>query len=648
MTITKYQALTQSRNSKQRKKGYKKVVSDIEDKISTGDVDSVIRVLKQSGYFINDKHSQSIDASKLIEICDEAFHNSSKWKKTNSRLEKESAIINEKFDDIKIRLNSLNASIPEGLRTFVYLMGLEVHLRRSFMLGSRRIVFHRKFEEALIHDDMLNQLIETSGTVLSHFKHVENTASINPLDIDFVEIMNDMEFETTEYLNLSSVWRNLQEIADMWSASDIEIVVENGHVEFDCKTALASERLIAFIAFMDVSNAKQFKQIFYEMLNPITNTLGYVFMKPRLYQLERMDMDFINDAMFMGEDSLTKSGIPISQILRAYNSLRFISEKKIRKSKFNLKVRKSRDLVFIESKDYWIKLFIKAGVSKDLVNEVFELLVFGDQSADILDSPLYPFGEYFILLPTATFKINSSKSLLSLLNSKDKGLDIKGYVFEKHLHSVVQKSDCKVETYKKKVNGEEFECDLIIAIGNDVLLVEAKNYSPDSSFRDYENRVFEMESACNQLNRIAKHIEDNEQLEEILGIEKVNSITKVVVSSISVGCTRKYNDVYITDEVYFSAFFLRKCPSAIVINHQKKEHITIRQNPFLYEGKMTIDQFKTMLEMDSVKGAIKRNRISSENFNMNNFGYTQSCYRESIGSFTFKEDASIDDAKVYL
>ena len=324
-----------------------------------------------------------------------------------------------------------------------------------------------------------------------------------------------------------------------------------------------------------------------------------------------------------------------------------ISERKLKKQSNKIFLNSLKQVAIIRRKTYWWKLFKLAGIEESVIDDIFELLVYSKGSRDLLDCPLYQFGEDYILLPSIAVKINPAKSLLSNLNSRNIDVDFKGDVFENHLIETIKKTNCHYTTFSKKVNGEPYQCDLLFEINGSVVMVEAKNLSPITSFRDYDKNNELLNKACIQLNRISDYMIQNEDIASMLGIKEVKSITKLVISSIPVGENKMNKGVYITDELCFSGYFLRRSPT---INYKDSEgnYKIFELYSQFYKGEICLKQFIELLEEDPYKKSLESKRIVENEHFIDKYKFTNECYEEGYKSFQICDGLSYEDIERYI
>lgn len=647
MSIVKYQSLTQSDDAKKRKEGWRKISNEIAA-LNEHQSSEAAQLIKTSGYLINERRDNTKYLEKVLSLCDEKFKEDFSWYKIKSNLLREATIFNTLYKDIRIDLDEINTKIPQTLRTYMYLLTTEIMIRDIMAKAQYEIKGNKNFYKAMELEDEIDRIVETTGTILNYIRRTEDISAVSLKSIQ-ANNLNELMYNASQYLGLANFWKGLKEICDIWTVSDLEIFIEDKKdIFFNSKVPSAKERTVASLSYSDISTAKQYKFSLNQVHGSKLALLSNIHIKERLAQLEEVNLDFINDVLFMGEESQIRNRVCIKDILRAYSILIAISERKLKKKSNKNFFKLLNQVAFVKRKKFWLKLLKRAGIEESVITYIFELLVYSNKSRDLLDCPLYQFGEYFILLPSIAQKINPARSLLSNLNSRNIDVDFKGGVFENHLIKIIEKTNCNHTTFSKKINGETYQCDLIFEINGDVVLVEAKNLSPITSFRDFDKNNELLNEASIQLNRISNYMIQNEDIASMLGIKYVKSITKLVVSSIPVGKNKIFKGVYITDELYFSGYFLRRAPSLNYLNPSKEAYYKFELYSQFYKGEICLKQFIELLEGDPIKNNLELKRIVESEYFIDKYRVKNECYEEGRKSVQICDDLSCEDIKRYI
>lgn len=644
--MKKYQYCTQSSNYKERKKGKKRVLRDLEMAIENENFEEIIIILKASGYLINETRDNTSEANEMIEKCDMNIKNN-KWPTYKRKLLLETKILNDVLNKIKSKLDQISNDLPENMRTYYYLISLEAAARECINYVDNHNIGDIDIKQLYLNEELINMYAETSGIVLRylcyHEKLNENIIKIilnTPVKFELVE-------HSYNYIVLADLWRGVKENIDVWTYGNLDITVENDEVTLNSKCDETLERAICDISYNDISNAKQYKLEIAQCFVHFYKKLPIVNKSVKKDLNMSFNKDNIEDLLFMDIEEKLKCGISIKNMLIAYDAIKILSDNRIKKDGKTFRVMTLRDIAFVEEKEYWITHFVKSGVSKSEVYAIFDMIVFSD-SRDLLDCPLYKMGKYYILLPSIGSMINSSKAMLSNFNKRGVDISFKGRVFENHLKKIVEKTKCKCTSYYKKIDKDEYQSDLIFEIDGHVIFIEAKNMSPVNSFRDYIINKERLHDACDQVNRVADYILKNEKLESVLNINEVKSISKMIVSSIPIGKNEMYNGVLITDEIYFSGYMLRKAPAVNHFDHQNKKYITYRLYTEYYSGELSIEQFKSLIQSDPIKESVKSQRIIESEFRNEEFKLIHEFYNVGTPSLLIGAENSPENIKKFV
>jgi len=645
--MEKYYIYTQSSDKEKRKKGKKKVIDDLMIAINRNDLEAITTIFKQSGYLINEMRNNKKEIQEIISLCD--LHITClDWKKVKKKLLYEADIFNNLFYKVKQDLQEVTISLPENKKTIYYMVTIECKLREFLYSINEMNSNFTNFEEKLDLENMMELYIETTGIVLRYLDYYEkididnfNKILTSKVEQNYLEIAHN-------YIQLAEIWKGLKEIVDIWMYDEVEIIVEDKTVTFNTKSDKVLEKIVAQISYNDVVNAKEISHVNLELLKPKFNrSLLYKNSSLNDHESAVFSKSFFDDILFVDVKKELYKNISLEELIIAYSLIVNLAKKRYKTQKKISSFETFEDILIVENKEYWINQLNKSKISKEKIEAIFNLIVF-DASRDSLDCPLYKIGGYYILIPSLAVKINPATSLLSNLNKRGIDISFKGKYFENYLLNIVKKTNCKVSQFHQKVSGDEFECDLIIEISGDIILVEAKNLSPIGSFRDYISNEEKLREACDQLNKTAKLLEKHADIKSILGIDKINSITKLVVSSIPIGQNKIINDVFVTDEIYFSGYFQRKSPMLHHADFNSKELITYRLYTEFYDGDLSIDQFKALLINDPLKSSIRKNRIISMNTKNDKYKMIHEFYFGGTSSVAIANKFSNEDISKFI
>lgn len=230
------------------------------------------------------------------------------------------------------------------------------------------------------------------------------------------------------------------------------------------------------------------------------------------------------------------------------------------------------------------------GVSEESFNRIFETLKF-NKEFDCYDCPLIQIDDKYFLIPTIVMNADISQVMLSRLRS----YDFRGELFEKALIKLLNDNGIVATSYEKNENGAIYQCDLLFAIKNDVYICECKSWGDDRNIRGYYDQYEKRLDAKKQLDRIAdKLLEDKPKLMEILGLERIRNIERVVILNSAIGIHKKIGNTYFCDYSGISRFVLRENPDIRLFDGNKLTTFSNRIY-FEYSGEITYNKFMTFL-----------------------------------------------------
>lgn len=235
-----------------------------------------------------------------------------------------------------------------------------------------------------------------------------------------------------------------------------------------------------------------------------------------------------------------------------------------------------------KSKDDWIEILVKYGVSKECACSLFESMIFNKKSIDLFDDPFVPCcGKYFII-PLLIDEMEPGQVLLSKLNDK-KGIDFKGYSFENYIIDILKYLEIPAIRMEHKEKSTPYQCDVAFLLNDTLFLCECKNRSSNKS---NDLSLDEMDDDIQQINRIANFYLKNPIIVKNCfhnyGYKNItyNRIQKVVVYSKVTHGTINKNDTLIMDLYKF----LQPLSRDEMTDYLAKKHTQIRDS---LTGKVT-------------------------------------------------------------
>ncbi|MDD4354040.1 MAG: hypothetical protein PHN56_06315, partial [Candidatus Nanoarchaeia archaeon] len=271
------------------------------------------------------------------------------------------------------------------------------------------------------------------------------------------------------------------------------------------------------------------------------------------------------------------SGVKLKDWLRSYSivqtyNINSSGFKQLRNKLINfqaLNIRKMisfniSDILFIKSKKWWIKKFIKGGIDKESAIKLFAKMVYEKNSTDNYDFPFIKINNKIATIPFFAGNMNVGYVLENRLSLKDVNFFEKGAQLEKHLLKFLDMYKIKKCHMHNKENNEEYECDVAFIIKDTLFLCECKSrLQPD----EYRNYIYEKnkQEDINQIKRITNFYSANKEFVVQnfkkegykISLEEIKKIKSFVIYSDGLFGLQKYNDIYLIDIDKFNVPFRR-------------------------------------------------------------------------------------------
>lgn len=345
--------------------------------------------------------------------------------------------------------------------------------------------------------------------------------------------------------------KSLDDLTTLWSLYDLKLYKNSlGQITFDVdEVEDIFNKTSSQLSYLDIKNNKMCRQAF-----------------DSFYKIKK-DTYMSNAAEFIYEHYNIKNlqqqinGIALSEYIIAYKVIHELGIKSEQEQRRQSDYSIDNNLIII--RDYKIKKkMIKSGIRSNNVDLLLEFLTFSARySVDLYDTPLFKLGNNYVLLPFIARTTEPAAAIFSNFISKDIELNIKGDNFEKKIKDILLKSNIQSRSYKKSVNGVEYQCDLVFKLKDIVYFCELKHFKQPLTFWDYaivKDKIYE---ASIQFDRIYDFYSKDAQWEEIKRdfelMEGYTSIKtrKLIVTNISMNAKFTINETKITSEYKFYTYF---------------------------------------------------------------------------------------------
>ncbi|WP_188066199.1 hypothetical protein [Brevibacillus brevis] len=532
-------------------------------------------------------------------------------------------VFNRMFESLytQKRMKSVKA-ISDTEKFYAYLLALEIFLRIledqtinkgrnsakypfTYNLGQNAGEFNLNYSEMSIEErgNLFEMISQESGKVIAFLqfydcKHVDHGDIERNIDKENV-------IKSLDHLELIDQRKVLYDLFEDWKYNEynIELIKANGIEITPVNKMKYLSRKISVNRYetirMKIMNKYNHFKISEDYLDSRTRILA-----PRMFidELEETDFRMCANQFFSVDLNDKCDDIPLNEWLRAYAIVRVISQEFLDTSSFPSTMNLSQWCV-VKSIDEWKTEFIKRGISKDNVDKMLSIMTFDNNSQDLFDCPFIRVKDLFIVIPSIARIIQGSEALRSNLPRKGFDIAFKGNNFEKAILEALADASLKCDSlyFKYKTdeeNYDEYECDAVFLIGNDLFICECKSFlQPFSSrsFYDIENKKFE---AVRQLNRISNFYSSNLHLiREKFELEltwKPRQIHKLLILSSMQGEVELVDNVHIVDYYSFNAFLYRKIPTANIMD--KKIKLNNGKYNWMLEGNITTNKLLKFIQ----------------------------------------------------
>ena len=255
-----------------------------------------------------------------------------------------------------------------------------------------------------------------------------------------------------------------------------------------------------------------------------------------------------------------KTEVNILHLIKTYVSLKKLCFKHLKQR--NIEMLSGNVLkVCVKIKNSELRKQLVEICGKDL-DKIIEIFTYG-QGKDIIDAPLISDGQYYYMIPTLVLDAQTVEVILSLANSfnfRGKGLE----------HNVINvlKSEGIACSRLKIFDGDDYECDVVFELDNNLFLVECKAWGYPKSISEYYHMNDKIIKADKQLDRNYLRIKEDMKLIlcklELGENYKISSFYKILLSNFQRGDEQELDDTFICD---FNSFkgIIKRIPSGVLV-----------------------------------------------------------------------------------
>lgn len=302
-------------------------------------------------------------------------------------------------------------------------------------------------------------------------------------------------------------------------------------------------------------------------------------------------------------------GVAITEWLRAFSIITENGQAFIKKRPIETGLTVN-NWCMLKDKNEWIHEFEKGGIATESANIIIDNLIFTSGAEDILDYPFIEFEGKLLCLPSAITSLDAAQSLLSNLSAKNIDISFKGKEFEDKSLEIVKNVGIPAFKLHEKYEDQEYECDLVFLISEELYFVECKSFIQTRKAKEYYELLVKAYEASEQLSRNAEYFLNQSRLLKGKFNKQTNwgprKTHKIVLSKANITpiCL---NESLIIDSSTFVRFFKRD--KVAVIKGDRK--IATINDPTC-EGAITNEKFSNYVQDPIHIRLIKNNRVKKE------------------------------------
>ena len=315
------------------------------------------------------------------------------------------------------------------------------------------------------------------------------------------------------------------------------------------------------------------------------------------------------------------------------------------KAKNNLFILLTSKYIPIQTKKYWHDFLQKNNISNKNVTKIFEYLTFSQNSTDVYDYPFIKVRKKYFLNVAILKDMMPAKAIISRFSRNDVNIDFKGKNFEIYLRNILNQIKIPCVNLHNKINGEEYECDLVFFINNTLVFCECKHRN---QYKPHEYNYNDYKEDFNQIERITDFYVKNLNLVQDAFIKngydlkiKKPHIKKLVIYSRAVDGIIKENKIIGLDFVKFITPFKRGGIQNFIpekLQYIFSGEVSIDKIYKYYEADYDFYQYKNKFVFKTEEYSlgnykisnetIENNEIFSKDLNIKQFEYCDSILRK--------------------
>jgi hypothetical protein len=337
-------------------------------------------------------------------------------------------------------------------------------------------------------------------------------------------------------------------------------------------------------------------------LDPLTNLLA-----PDAF-LDKWEWASYNEYLeYFSSDNLDYkvSGIELVKWLRAYAVIRYYNREFLTRNIFPDNG-VPNNWLYITTRDHWIEMFTRHGIDRDSAGFIYNKLKFKKNSVDWFDSPFIEIGENVITAPSPVINLQDVIALMSMATNEDMNLDFKGYCFEDRILNDLRSNQIPAVSIKRKLEDNEYQCDVAFLLGNDLFLCECKHTTqPVTQRKRHAFYNHKIPKDVEQTNRICDFYNSNlihviyefnkNQKCDLATDWKPRRIYRMLIYSCKLAQKLELDRVIITDYTVFTTLLYKRLPTIFKKGKPIKQIMPPKMRG-VFQGELTTNKLLNFLE----------------------------------------------------
>lgn len=445
-------------------------------------MESFIDAIKKSGLTINPYDSKWRNKKLFQEIEEELVKINTVDLASWRQMLKESTLINDLYTKIfQLESYVLTKNIrPENeCAAFIMLLEKYMFFISNIMDGKEKKNenINLQFTTGLGYENQLTD-IEQYAQIFDHCSLVADDILKYLLFFKAKDI--DKAYEATveeqgwalEHIKTADVKSVVNTLTKEWQFFERKIDEKGGKVTSSCESfifkdfQILKERLAnrKFIIHNDISIMQDINKVL-----DLEEGINRDEKRAKLFLKEMLAVENLEYNGIVQKKDLTYV-VKISKLVRAYAVLQnmVLNFMKFRTMDSN----NLGNICLLTTKEYILECFTENGISLESVQDIFTILTL-ENYKDFYDTPIIPYNDKYLLIPSIVAHIDISQAILSCVNQ----FNFRGDAFEKKIIQILKNRGIICEKKLYKDESGEYQCDVLFLLDRELFICECKAWS---------------------------------------------------------------------------------------------------------------------------------------------------------------------------